>query len=205
MKITRELLRRWGACYDDAKIAALVPEAGLTPLEVAALDNIPVEDRLWVLLREELVTARELRLLACDWAEAACVNAGWNDPRSLAAIAVARRFAVGEATEAELAEARSAAWEARSEAWSTSRSAWSPRGAAAEAAAAAAEARTMEALSAAKTAEWAVQSAAWSSADAETADAAAAWTADWASASARAEQLADVVRALRKIEGGTKE
>lgn len=186
MKITREKLRRWGACYTDPRIAALVPEAGLTPLDVAALDNIPVEDRLWVLLREELVTARELRLLACDWAEAMCVRAGWDDARSIAAIAVARRFAVGEATEAELAAARSEALAARSVAWSTSKSAWSPRGAAAEAAAAASGADR-----AAAAAWWSVAGAAWLTADAETAT--------------RSEQLADVVRVLRKIEGGTRE
>ena len=100
MKITREQLRRWGACYTDKKIAELVPEDGLTPLEVAALD-IPKKDRMWVLLREDVIPARALRLLACGWAEDACLRTGWNDERSLNAIAVARRFAVGEATEAE--------------------------------------------------------------------------------------------------------
>ena len=98
MKITRERLRQWGACYDDAKIAALVPEDGLTPLEFAALD-IPVKDRLKVLLREDIIPARDLRLLACGWAESACHAAGLSDERSLAAIAVAQRLAVGEATE----------------------------------------------------------------------------------------------------------
>ena len=108
MKITREKLRLWGACYDDKRIAELVPEAGLTPLEIVALD-IPAEDRLWVLLRESVIPARELRLLACGWAEAACLKTGWADERSLAAIAVARRYTVGEGTAAELAAARSAA------------------------------------------------------------------------------------------------
>jgi hypothetical protein len=130
MKITREQLRLWGACYDDAKIAALVPEAGLTPLEIAALD-IPVNDRLWVLLREDIIPARELRLLACDWAEAACLRTGWNDARSLAAIAVARRYAVGEVSAAELNAAASAAWAAAAEAWSkTQPAAWAVRAAA---------------------------------------------------------------------------
>ena len=142
MKITREKLRLWGACYDDAKIAALVPEAGLTPLEIVALD-IPAEDRMWVLLRESVIPARELRLLACGWAEAACHAAGWNDARSLAAIAVARRFAVGEVSAAELdaasAEARAAslaAWSADTPAaWAAARRQWAARAAASEAAA----------------------------------------------------------------------
>ena len=184
MKITRELLRRRGAWYTE-RIAAMVPADGLTPLEVAALD-IPAEDRLLALLREEVVPARELRLLACDWAEAACRKTGWADARSIAAIAVARRFAVGEASEAELAAARSAAWKARTAAWATSKSAWSPRGAAAEAAAAAADVRAMEALSASKTAEWAVQSEVWSAAAEEEA--------------ARSAKLADVVRVLKRID-----
>jgi len=129
MKITRRMLRRWGACYSDTKIAALVPDEGLTPTEIAAL-AIPASDRLWVLLREELVSHRDLRILACNWAEAACHAAGWADERSLAAIAVARRYAVGEATEAELVEAASDA----SRAWFTARSAGRAEAAAAEAA-----------------------------------------------------------------------
>ena len=185
MKITRELLRRWCAGYDDERVAALVPEAGLTPLEFSELE-IPVEDRMWVLLREEVIPARELRLLACGWAEGACRAAGWNDERSLNAIAVARRFSVGEATEAELSAAEDAAWKARSAAWSAAKSAWSPRGAAAESAAAASGADR-----AAAAAWWSVAGAAWSEADAEV----AAW----------AERLADVVRMLRKTEGGIKE
>lgn len=187
MKITREQLRRCGAGYTDDRIATLVPADGLSPLEFAALD-IPAEDRLWVLLRKDIIPARELRLLACDWAEAACRAAGWNDERSLEAIAVARRFADGEASEAELVEAWAAAWEARSEAWSSSSSAWSPRGGAAEAAAAASEADREAA--AANASEWAVRSA--------------AWLASAADDAARAEQLADVVRALQQIDEAAK-
>ena len=129
MKITRRMLRRWGACYNDAKIASLVPVDGLTPTEIAAL-AIPASDRLWVLLREELVSHRDLRLLACDWASSACHAAGWTDERSASAIAVARRYAVGEASEAELVEAASDA----SRAWFTARSAGRAEAAAAEAA-----------------------------------------------------------------------
>lgn len=169
MKITRKQLRQWDACYDDVRIAELVPEAGLTPLEVAALD-IPAEDRLWVLLHEEVIPARELRLLACDWAETACHAAGWADERSPTAIAVARRFACGDATEAELdaaeTEARAAArtaWAARpalaawSAAWSAACSASREADqSASAAAAAAAEAAARSARSAAEAAAEAV-------------------------------------------------
>jgi hypothetical protein len=158
MKITREQLRQWGACYNDAKIAALVPEDGLTPLELAALD-IPVEDRLWVLLREEVIPARELRLLACDWAAAACLRTGWNDARSLNAIAVARRFACGDATEAELEEAAA-------EAWAAARAWWAPAWAASE------EARSARsaAWAAARAARAAARSASSAAAEEQIAD-----------------------------------
>ena len=193
MKITRELLRRWCAGYTDEKIATLVPEAGLTPLEIAALD-IPVEDRLRVLLREELIPARDLRLLACGWAESACAKTGWDDARSIASIAVARRFAVGEATESERVEAASAAWSAvaawsvqsaavRAAAWSVDRSAWSAR----SVAEAAAEAYAYAAYASSAL----VALSAWS-----------AWSAAWAAT--RAAQLADVVRLLKRIDEAAK-
>jgi hypothetical protein len=46
--LTRASARAAGACYDDARVAALVPPGGLSPAEVAALD-IPLEDRVWAL------------------------------------------------------------------------------------------------------------------------------------------------------------
>ena len=197
MKITRDLLRLWGACYDDARIDELVPEAGLTPLEIA-LDNVPVEDRLWVLLREELIPARDLRLLACGWAEAACKAAGWNDERSLAAIAVGWRHAVGEATEDELA----AAW---TEAWLSARSARSARSSVRSLWAAALSARSVAEAPAREAAWWSAKSSALSMALAEADRVAALVEEAAAEVSAWAEQLADVVRVLRKIEGGTQE
>jgi hypothetical protein len=106
--ITRELLRQWRACYSDERIAALVPPEGLTPLQVLGLD-IPAADRLWVVLREEVIPARQLREFACDIVEEACRKNGVTNARSYAAIETARRFARGEATADELASARGAA------------------------------------------------------------------------------------------------
>lgn len=172
MKITREQLRLWEACYHDAKIASLVPESGLTPLEVAALD-IPVNDRLWVLLREDIIPARALRLLACDWAESACRAAGWDNEHSLNAIAVARRFAVGDADRADLTEAwneaHTACVEAPTAYWKAARTAWC--------------ATTVDAASAADAAGASAVRAAWSVA---------------AGAAVRGEQLADVVKVLKQ-------
>jgi hypothetical protein len=105
--ITRELLRQWHACYSDERIAELVPVEGLTPLQVCDLD-IPVDDKFWVLLREEIIPLRQLREFACDVAEEPCRMRGVTDARSYAAIETARRYARGEATDTELA----AAWDA---------------------------------------------------------------------------------------------
>jgi hypothetical protein len=147
--ITRELLREWDACWDDDHIADVVPPDGLTPLQVCDLDSVSSDDRLWVLLREELIPARQLRLLACLWAERALALVQLPDPRSVEAIAVARRYALGEATGRELAAARDAA---RDAAWAAARDA--ARDAAMAAAWAAARA-------AARAAAWA---AAWAAA-----------------------------------------
>jgi hypothetical protein len=108
MLITRQTLRYWDACYSDEKIATLVPAEGLTPLQILDLD-IPPQDRLWVVLREEVIPARELRLLACLWARRALSRVKNPDPRSLHAIEVSERFARGEATEEELLLAQDAA------------------------------------------------------------------------------------------------
>jgi hypothetical protein len=119
---------------------------------------------------------REYRLLACDYAERALaleIEAGREiDPRSWAAVQVARRYAVGGATVAELDAARSAAWyaarSARSAAWYAARSAGSAAGSAAwYAAGSAAWYAAWSAGSAAGSAAWyaagsAAGSAAWS-------------------------------------------
>ena len=76
---------------------------------------------------------RLARHFACDCAARALTRLAVPDPRSVAAIAVARRFAEGAATAHELAAARAAAWgAAREAAWAA---AWDAARAAARAAA----------------------------------------------------------------------
>ena len=111
-KITRELLRDWYACYSDDRIHELVPVEGLTPAQVLDRTDVPVEDRLWVVLRESVIPRRELHLLACKWAREALAVVGNPDPRSVAAVDCAKRFARGKATTEELAAARDAACDA---------------------------------------------------------------------------------------------
>ena len=70
--------------------------------------------------------ASNLRLFACDVAEDALSRVESPDPRSVDAITVARRFALGEATVDELDAAWDAAWAAaaaRDAAWAAARSA----------------------------------------------------------------------------------
>ena len=151
-KITRELLRDWYACYSDDRIHELVPVEGLTPAQVLDRTDVPVEDRLWVVLRESVIPRRELHLLACKWAREALAVVGNPDPRSVAAIDCAERFARGKATTEELAAARDAACDA------------------------ARDAVRDDARAAARAAAWA---AAWAAASDA---ARAAWAAAWAAA-----------------------
>jgi hypothetical protein len=75
--------------------------------EIAALD-IPAGDRLWAIL-SVCLNDRSRRLFACDCADDALARVAEPDPRSVVAVAVARRFATGLATAAELDAAKAAA------------------------------------------------------------------------------------------------
>ena len=130
----------WRPCggYDRERVEALFGRRKrVRPLGILHLEEIPVTDRLWCLLREDFLSPAALRQFACDCASRALHRerkAGREpDERSRAAIRVARRFARGKATQEELAAARSAAWSAaRSAAWSAGGSAaWSAARAAA--------------------------------------------------------------------------
>jgi hypothetical protein len=81
----------------------------VTVQELADCDHVPVADRLWALIH--LAPARTQRLFACAIAERALLALPETDrdPRSLAAIEVARRHADGRVSDRELAAARSAA------------------------------------------------------------------------------------------------
>ena len=93
----------------------------LTALELLDLE-IPFQDRLWVFCKCGLLSAKDLRLFACDCAESALhIFEGKNpgDSRPREAISVARRYAVGDATSEELSSAWSAAWSAACDAASS--------------------------------------------------------------------------------------
>jgi hypothetical protein len=183
IRITREPLRKAGACYDDAKIDRLTPKTGITLDEGLALD-VPVNDKYWALCYAAGLPDRILREHAC-WCARQALNAERAagrepDPRSWAAVEVAERFARGEATTVELADAgaaaRAAASAADSAAWNAARAA----------AMAAARAAWNDARAAAYSA---ARDAAWDAACA--ADSAAASDAAWDA------QLADLVKRIR--------
>ena len=111
--ITPEMVENWKPCpkYNLERLRELGGD-GLTPSQIAKLD-IPFADRMWVLTRPALWKnpERDLRLLACDFAEdalhifeAKCPD----DHRPRIAIETARKFAAGKCTREELA----AAWDA---------------------------------------------------------------------------------------------
>jgi len=169
--ITLQRLLSWGPCEDYRDEAVLLKLTGgrksLTPLQICDLD-IPVVDKLWVLLRSQIIPGKELHLLACDFAEAVLhlfEGVCPADKRPRAAIEAKRRWIAGEITDSELAAAWAAAWAARDAAWAARDAAW-------------AAARAAAAWAAARDAAW---DAAWAAAWAAARDA-AAWAAAWAAA-----------------------
>ena len=154
-------IRSYDPCYDPAKY---LPEDWQgTALDILKVGGCPPQDRLWVVLRNDWIDDRTMRLFAVWCARQALALVVNPDPRSVAACDVAERYANGQATDKELAAARDAA-----------------RAAAMAAARDAARAAAMAAAwDAAKAAAWA---AVWDAArDAVWAAArAAVWAAAWA-------------------------
>ena len=115
--VTRELLRQHGACYYDepdgeAKVNALVPPAGLTALEVLALD-IPAADRLWVVTLPGVCAPTVLWRWQALFVDRALGRVEDPDPRALAVVPLMRRLGSGEdVPQAERAAVRDAAWAA---------------------------------------------------------------------------------------------
>ena len=156
-----------------------------TALGILELEEVSTKDKLWAVLREELIEAPVLHEFACRCVEEALKLVKNPDPRSVAAIEAKRRWLRGEIGDEELeavrAAASAAALSARSTASTATWSAWAAAWSAARAAA--------------KAAEWA---AAWAAARA------AAWAAAWAAAraSARRSQVEMLKTMLREEEEG---
>jgi hypothetical protein len=172
------ILIRTGACLDARIWAKTQPDLGTAWRECKRSDWM-----LWLIARTTLnQDDPRLRLMACDFAEAALIYVPVGEDRPRQAIEVARRFAAGDATREEL----SAAWDA----------------AGAAARAAAGDAARAAARAAAWAAAWdaagdAARAAAWAAAGDAAGD--AAWDAAWDAARAAARDAAwaaqsDIIR-----------
>ena len=84
-----------------------------TALDILRLDDVTAEDRLWLVLREELIDAPILHEFACRCAERALSLVGEPDKRSLAAIETKRAWLRRECSDDDLAAASAAASAAR--------------------------------------------------------------------------------------------
>lgn len=101
-------IRSWQPCYDPGR--HLPEDWRGTALDLLAMEQIPAHDRLWVVLRDEVIDAQTLRLYAAWCArQVAHLNP---DPRVTKACDVAERFALGQAAREELEAASGAAWAA---------------------------------------------------------------------------------------------
>jgi hypothetical protein len=179
-QITFQEIRELNPCYDPAKF--LSEDWTGTVIDILNVKECPAEDRLWVVLREEFIDAKTLRLFAVWCAREALKLVENPDVRSIDACNVAERYANGEATDEEL----SAAWDAASAAWDAASDTWAARAAWAASAARAASAA------------WDANAAraAWDAWDAW--DARAAWDASAARAAraARAAQINQLIKML---------
>ena len=165
MKTTLNQIRAKSPCQSGwIKLLAYLgkTKADDEPISIATiLDSNGLDDALWC-LQAVKGRDREIRLFGV-WC-ARQVQHLMTDPRSIAALDVAERFANGEATQYELNAASAAASDAASAA--ASDAAWAASAAASDAASAAASA----AMAAASAAAWAASDAAWAASAAARAD-----------------------------------
>ena len=109
-------IREMDPCYGPTKY---LPENWIgTALDILNVEDAPAQDRLWVVCHQGWIDDRTLRLFAVWCARESMKLADNPDPRSIAACDVAEKYALGQATENELAAASAAAWAAdRAAAW----------------------------------------------------------------------------------------
>lgn len=81
-------------------------------IDILQLDEVEAEDRLWLVLREELIDAPILHEFGCRCAERALARINKPDARSVAAIEAKRRWLRGEVPDEALLAARNVAWRA---------------------------------------------------------------------------------------------
>ena len=113
MKTTLTKIKQHSPCTEGwAKLLLFLNKTEADDEELlikTILESNGVKDAIWALRAVEGYD-REIRLMACDFAESVVHLA--NDDRSVNAIAVSRKYANGEATLEELDAAGVAAWAA---------------------------------------------------------------------------------------------
>ena len=108
-----EFCKKHDACDDGAAFAAR-----FSTLHDVWANCQRVDWLLWMLAKSQTGCDRKYRKFACWRAEHTPGAAKLSDPRSIAAVRCAERYADGDASDKELSAARSAAWAAaRSAAW----------------------------------------------------------------------------------------
>ena len=121
--LTWDDFKPFDPCYDPKERYG---DFSGTILDILKDHRIPAKDRIWAATCKGVLDDKTLRLFACK-----CVREVWHlltDERSRKAVEVAELYAVGEATDEELAAAWDAAmaatWAAaRAAAWATARDA----------------------------------------------------------------------------------
>ena len=147
--ITIKDIEELDPCYSPTKY--LSEDWTGTVLDILNVDECPIKDRFWVVLREEFIDAKTLRLFAVWCAREALKLAQNPDDMSVKAVDTAEKYANGEATREELKIAESNVWSASK----TTKIVWS---------AAHTTKKSAEVASylASLTAAWSADSAAWS-------------------------------------------
>jgi hypothetical protein len=121
-----KLLRSFNPCYDPIKY---LPENWQgTAIDILQHDSISHSDKMWAVLRPEILSDKVLRLFAISCARS-CIQYATKESQGILeqTIEVAYKFAHGQATEEERSAAWSAAWSAAKSAESA---AWSAESAA---------------------------------------------------------------------------
>ena len=105
--INNELIRSLTPCYDPTRyVTDEVETLSVVEWVKKYRGTIPDKDIIWLLCHKEFLSDKDLRLFAV-WCARESLNLIDNpDPRSIEACNVAERYANGEATRAELEEAR---------------------------------------------------------------------------------------------------
>ena len=104
-KLTYETINSFKPCYEPSKYLPLNWEG--SSVDLLRMEKIPAKDRLWVVVRHELLTYMQLKLYGLKVAQDCASNT--TDARVNDCLKVVEKYLNGDATLKELQEARSAA------------------------------------------------------------------------------------------------